>query len=275
MACTRLELHLLLSAPAFAVLLLLGLGNAAATNWQLFSDHPDAGTREVIATLVDAFDLVPIVVAVFFAGELSWNEREHRIKELIGATPAPDAALLLPKAIALAVALLALAMASAGPALAVPTLRGAAAPALADLLLWYVVPKWFDWLLLGVLALFLQSVAPNKLAGWGLIVLYLIASLVLERMGLDDPIYRYGSYPGFPLPEPISGAAGTLPYRLYWTAFALLLAILAFALLARGEQDGLSARLWNVPRRLKGNSGCAAVAAFLTFLALGAFLALR
>lgn len=274
-ARTRLELHQLLSTPAFAVLLLLGLGNAAATNWQLFSDDPDAGTREVIATLIDAFDLVPIVVAIFFAGELSWNEREHRIKELIGATPAPNVALLLPKTFALALALLALAVASAGPALAVPTLRGAASPAVPDLLLWYVIPKWFDWLLLGVLALFLQSVAPNKLAGWGLIVLYLIASLALERMGLTNPIYRYGSYPGFPLPEPLSGAEGALPYRLYWSAFALLLTVLAYALLARGQQDGLGVRLRDAPRRLRGKSGLAAAGAALTFLAVGAFLSVR
>ena len=274
-ARTRLELHQLLSTPAFAVLLLLGLGNAAATNWQLFSNHPEAGTGEVIATLIDAFDLVPIVVAIFFAGELGWNEREHRIKELIGATPTPDAALMLPKILALALALLALAAASAGPGLAIPPLRGAPAPALADLLLWYVIPKWFDWLLLGVLALFLQSLAPNKLAGWGLIVLYLIASLALEQTGFTDPIYRYGSYPGFPLPEPLSGAAGTLPYRLYWGAFALLLTVLAYALLARGQQDDLGVRLRHAPRRLWGKSGLAAVGAALTFLGLGASLALR
>ncbi len=274
-ARTRLELHQLLSTPAFAVLLLLGLGNAAATNWQLFSHDPGAGTPDVIATLIDAFDLVPIVVAIFFAGELSWNEREHRIKELIGATPTPDAALLLPKTFALGLALLALALASAGPALLIPSLRGASAPAMPDLLLWYVIPKWFDWLLLGILALFLQSVAPNKIAGWGLMVLYLIASLALERTGFTDPIYRYGSYPGFPLPEPLSGAEGTLPYRLYWGAFALLLTVLASASLARGQQDGLGVRLRDAPRRLKKKIRLAAAGAALTFLAVGAFLAGR
>jgi ABC-type transport system involved in multi-copper enzyme maturation permease subunit len=274
-ARTGLELRQLLSTPAFAVLLLLGLGNAAATNWQLFSDRTDAGTHEVIATLIDAFDLVPIVVAIFFAGELSWNEREHRIKELIGVTPAPDAALLLPKTLALGLALLALALASAAPALVVPGLRGAGAPAVPDLLLWYVVPKWFDWLLLGVLALFLQSLAPNKLAGWGLIVLYLIASLALEQMGFTEPIYRYGSYPGFPLSEPLSGETGTLPYRFYWSAFALLLTVLAYALLARGQQDALGVRLSDAPRRLTGVTGLAASGAALAFIALGSYLAVR
>jgi ABC-type transport system involved in multi-copper enzyme maturation permease subunit len=274
-ARTRLELRQLLSTPAFAVLLLLGLGNAAATNWQLFSNHPAAGSREVIATLIDAFDLVPLVVAIFFAGELSWNEREHRIQELIGATPAPDSALLLPKACALALALLALGLASAGPVLLVAPLRGAAAPAALDLLLCYVIPKWFDWLLLGVLALFLQSLAPNKLAGWGLIVLYLIASLALEQMGFTDPLYRYGSYPGFPLPEPLSGAQGTLTYRLYWSAFAVLLTLVAFCLRARGQQDGLGVRLRDLPRRLRGKTGLAAAGAAFTFLAAGLLLAVR
>ena len=197
------------------------------------------------------------------------------MEELIGATPAPEAALLLPKIFALALALLALAVASAGPALAIPPLRGAAAPPVPDLLLWYVLPKWFDWLLLAILALFFQSLAPNKLAGWGLIVLYLIISLALERMGFTDPLYRYGSYPGFPLPEPLSGAVGTLPYRLYWSACALLLTAFAYVLLRRGQQDDLGTRLRNAPRRLGGGTGWAAAGAALTFVAMGAFLAIR
>lgn len=273
-ARTRLQLQQLLSTPAFAVLLLLGLGNAAATSWQLFSDVPDAGSREVIATLIDAFDLVPIVVAIFFAGELVWSEREHRIDELIGATPAPNAVLLLPKMLALALALLALAAASAGPVLLVPALHGAAAPAVSDLLLWYMFPKWFDWLILAVLALFLQAAAPTKLAGWGLMVLYLIASLALEQMGFNDPIYRYGSYPGFPLPEPLSGAGGTWVYRLYWSALALLLTILAHALLARGRHDSFGARIRGAPRRLRAKSRWMAAGAALTFLAVGILLKL-
>ena len=73
------------------------------------------------------------------------------------------------------------------------------------------------------LALFLQALAPNKLAGWGFTVLYLIATLTLDRLGLVDPLYRYGRYPGYPWPAAVTGAAGVAAYRLLWAAVAAIL----------------------------------------------------
>jgi hypothetical protein len=269
---TAFELRQTLLAPWFTVLLLLGLGNAAAAIWQLLDLDAAAGPREIVRALIDAFDLVPIVVALFFAGELAWSEREHRVQDLIGATPLPEVAILLPKMVALAVALVSLAFASAGAAMAVPPLFGRAAPALSEMIGWYVVPRAFDWTLIGILAMFFQVLAPNKLAGWGLMVLYLIASLALEQLGYADPLYRFGSYPGYPLPEPLSGTQGTLPYRLYWASFGLLLIILASALATRSGEHRLHARLRRATRRMRGPTGLLAFASGLTFAMIGLWL---
>lgn len=266
---TSFEVRQLVLAPTFTILLLLGLGNAAATIWRLLVSTPSAAPPDVVAALIDAFDLVPIVVALFFAGELVWSEREHRVEELIGASPAPELVLLLPKLAALALALLGLSLASAGAALAVPTLLGHTAPSFFDLFSWYVAPRSFDWLLVGILALFFQAVSPNKLAGWGLMVLYLIASLALEQAGFRHPLYRYGSYPGYPLPEALSGAEDASLYRAYWAALALLLLILGQAMLSRGRQEGLRGRARAAGGRLSGAPAWLAASAALLFGALG------
>jgi hypothetical protein len=265
----RFELRQTLFAPWFAILLLLGLGNAAATIWQLLAANPAAGPRAIVAALIDAFDLVPIVVALFFAGELAWSEREHRVQDLIGATPASETVILLPKLMALALALLSLAFASAGAAMAVPPLFGRDPPAVAELIGWYVAPRAFDWILIGILAAFLQALAPNKLAGWGLMVLYLIVSLALEQLGFSDPLYRYGAYPGYPLPEALSGAQRTMAYRVYWASFALLLVSLASALATRAGEHRLRARLQQARVRLRGVTGITALVSALAFAALG------
>jgi len=268
-ARTAFELRQTLFSPWFTILLLLGLGNAAATIWQLLSTNPAAGPDAIVAALIDAFDLVPIVVAIFFAGELVWSEREHRIQDLVGAAPLPNAALFIPKLVALALALVSLALAGMSAALAVPPVLGQAAPSFSDLLAWYVVPRSFDWILIGILALFFQALAPNKLAGWGLMVLYLIGSLALEQIGYRDPLYRYGTYPGYPLPEALSSASGTDVYRLYWGAFALLLATLAVTFLSRSGEHALPTRLRLATRSLKGPTGLAAAAFLLAFLLTG------
>lgn len=263
------ELRQLLLAPSFLVLLILGLGNAAATIWRLVSADPSAGAEGVVAALIDAFDLVPIVVAIFFAGELAWNEREHKVDELIGASAVPNAALLAPKLLALGVALLGLAVASAGAAVAVPGLFGSEGPTVAELVSWYILPRTFDWLLIGALALFLQAVSPTKLAGWGLMVIFLVATLAFDQAGFRDPIYHYGRYPGSPLPPALSGGEGTGWYRLYWGALAVLLVVLANAAFARSRQNGGFA---NPMARLRGAPGWLATGAGLTFVVLGALL---
>jgi hypothetical protein len=75
--------------------------------------------------------------------------------------------------------------------------------------------------------LFLQSLAPNKLAGWGYMIFYLIRSLALSKLGYDDPHYRYGGYPGAPLPQSLSGAHDVGWYRLGWGSVAALMVVLA------------------------------------------------
>ena len=226
-ARTRLELKQALGSPVFAILLALGLAHAVRTLWSAPEGDP-------LRILIDAFLLVPTVVAIFFAGELWWSEREHRVEALIGTTPLPCSALVLPKLLGLSLALLGLALASGAAALIVPIIKGDAGPGFTRLMVGYVLPKAFDWILVGVLALFLQSLSPNKLAGWGLMVLYLIASLAMEYSGFTDPLYRYGETPGYPQTEWTVGAAFS-PYRLYWGAVAAILVALMLRPPKRGS----------------------------------------
>jgi ABC-type transport system involved in multi-copper enzyme maturation permease subunit len=257
-ARTRFELRATLRNPVFAILLALGLARAGQALWLALP------AADPIPVLIEAFLLVPTVIALFFAGELYWNEREHRVHNLIGSSPLPAAALLLPKLLALCLIFVGLAAVSALAALIVPALKGTAVPAVTTILAGYVLPKSFDWILVGILAFFLQALAPNKLAGWGLFVLYLIASLALEFTGHTNPLYRYGETPAYPL----VGEGGSI-YRLYWASFALLLVTLTLAL---AGPDPLPARLRAAARRMKGLLGISVALFAATSLALLACL---
>jgi ABC-type transport system involved in multi-copper enzyme maturation permease subunit len=217
---TMFEARRVIVTPVFAVLLLMGLAAAVAAAARV------TGTPATVAALARSFQLVPVVVALFFAGELFWAEREHNVAPFIAATPAGRAVLVLPKLLALALVLLLLAAASAGAGAVAELARGHS-PVLAAYLAWYVFPKAYEWLLLGVLALFLQSLASSKLAGWGYMVFYLIGSLALNRLGWHDPHYRYGGYPGAPLPPALSGAQGVIWYQLGWGTVAAAMVVLA------------------------------------------------
>ena len=219
----RFECVRVLRTPVFAVLLVLGLANAVAAASRVM------GTPATVEALVRSFQLVPIVVALFFAGELFWAESEHRVAPLISVTAARPSVLILAKLLALAMVLFLLAVVSGGAgAVTQAAIGGAPSPAL--YLTWYVLPQSFDWLLLGILAMFFQSIATNKLAGWGFMVFYLIGSLALNKLGWQDPHFRYGSYPSAPLPPALSGAQGVGWYRLGWGSVALVMVVLTCSL---------------------------------------------
>mgnify|MGYP003891987327 CR=1 FL=1 len=53
--------------------------------------------------------------------------------------------------------------------------------------LWF--PAIVIWILLAALAVFVQTISPHKFVGWGLMVLYLIASITLGNLGFDHILY--------------------------------------------------------------------------------------
>jgi hypothetical protein len=157
---------------------------------------------------------------------------------IVGATPAPRAVLLLAEVAALGAVLLLLALVTGA---ALPVLMAAAGrpPEIAAVVTSYVIPKTYDWLLLGILAWFLHTLSPNKFAGWGYFVLFLIANLALDQAGLTGPAFHYGRYPGFPLPPSLSGEAGAQGFRLFWGAVACILLAIALTRRSRTKESGL------------------------------------
>ena len=212
------------AAPTFRILLLLGLASCLSNLWP--AAQAQAPVNELLVTLIRSFALVPVVVVLFFAGEIHWSDRSHRIDRIVDAIPVPQAVLLLAQVLALGAVLLVLALVTG---LAVPALLLGVGrdPQLGTVLSAYVLPKTYDWLLLGVLAWLLQTLSPSKFAGWGYFVLFLIANLALDQAGVTDPAFHYGRYPGAPLPPSLTGDDRAASYRAAWGACALLMLAVA------------------------------------------------
>ena len=262
----RFEFEAVVWTEAFGVLLLLGVANAAAGLWTL----PTSTTDTSVITLYTAFRILPVVVILFFSGELIWRERDLNIAGLLGATPASDAVLVVPKLLALFLVLASLAITGAATAVVIQWLR--ASPI--DLPIYvaeWVWPATYDWCLLAALAVFLQALAPNKLAGWGLFVLFLIASLAADRLGFTNPRYRFGQHPGWPLPFEVSGQPSVGLFRLYWGSASLGVAVIAIVLLGRVPEP-LATRLRALPARLSGVARVLVLTGAMGFVGVGVAL---
>jgi aminopeptidase N len=278
---TRFEMAQVFKSPAYFVLLALGLFNAIGGlyfNRELYGTEIYPVTRVVITTLRGAFSIIPVIVAVYYAGELVWRERDRKTHEIVDASAAPDWTFAFPKIVAIALVLISTNLVSVLAGVLVQTLKGYSDYELGKYLAWYVLPASIGATMLAIQAVFFQSIVPHKFVGWGLMVIYLIFTIALSNMGFQDNLYQYGGSPGVPLSD-MNGQGhfwiARAWFDLYWGAFALILTILSFGLWRRGTETRLTPRLARLPRRLKGGVGLTAALALAVFAATGAFIYLN
>jgi ABC-type transport system involved in multi-copper enzyme maturation permease subunit len=110
-ARTRLDMGQVFKSPAYFVLLALGLVNAPAPCGSPPTHGSYGGsirplTRVLLQPLAGSFGLIPMIIAIYYAGELVWRERDRKTHEIIDAAPVADWAFVAPKVAAISLVLL-------------------------------------------------------------------------------------------------------------------------------------------------------------------------
>lgn len=272
---TRFEARQVVLSPAFPVLMAWGL---FTTLISLTTQRDPDGrptyptTLSMIPELEDGFFVIPLIIAIYYAGELVWRERDRRVHELVDASPMPNWAYVAPKTLSMALVLMAMLLTTVVASVIVQLSLGYTDLELGKYLLWYVLPTTWDMLLLAALAVFVQAISPHKTVGWGIMVLFLLWQQL--NTAIDHNLLNYGGKPRMPLSD-LNGAGsfwkGAWTFRIYWGAFAILLLVAAHLLWRRGTEIRLKPRLALARRRLAGAPGWVAGAALLTFIATGAW----
>jgi aminopeptidase N len=257
-ALARFEMLHVFRSPAFFVLLAVGMFNSVAGLWnagRLYGGEVWPVTRLVVDTLNGAFAIFPIIIAIYYGGELVWRERERRTHEIVDATPAPDWAFLLPKIIAITLVLVATSLAAVATGMVVQVIKGYAQFELAHYLFWFVLPLTVAAVLLAILSVVVQVLVPQKFIGWGVMLIYLVASVALATAGFEHTLYGYADAPPVPLSD-MNGMGrfwvGRAWLQAYWLAFAVILTVIAYGLWRRGASAPLATRARLLPQRLRG-----------------------
>src|SRR6202021_4095920 len=112
-----------------------------------------------------------------------------------------DLMLIAPKTAAISLVLISTLVIAVAVAIATQAARGYFDVEIGHYLLWYVLPNAIDMTLLAVLAVFIQALSPNKYAGWAVMVVFLISTLVLSNLGFEHNLYQYGGTSGVPLAD--------------------------------------------------------------------------
>jgi aminopeptidase N len=275
---TKFEMAQVFKSPAFAVLLLLGVLLAGSILWfsdEIFGTAAYPVTRVMIEGLRGGFGLILLIVAIYYSGELVWRERERRVHEITDSSAVPDWAFVVPKTLAIIGVLVSIQLVAMLTGMAVQAGRGWYQFEIGKYLAWFVLPGAVSMALLAVLSVFVQVLSPNKFVGWGVMVLYFISTLVLDNLGFDHSLYQYAGGIGVPLSD-MNGqgdfARFNMWFDLYWTALAVIMVVLAYALWRRGTETRYAPRLRRLPRRLMGAPGVIAGSALVAFAGLGGWI---
>jgi len=257
-ALTRFEMKGVFKSPAFFVLLAIGVLNSWASFAGVITEHDIdyfPVTRAMVEALQGAFTFIPLIIAIYYAGELVWRDRERRIHEIVDATPAPSWTFLVPKVLAVGLVLAATLAVGVLAAVAFQLMHGYTKLELLHYLTWFLIPETISAWLLAVLAVFVQSLVPHKAVGWAVMLLYIVANVTLSNLGYEHGLYRYAHSVRVKLSD-MNGLGrfwiAQAWFDLYWTAFAIILLVVAHLLWRRGAETRFKPRLALVRRNLTG-----------------------
>jgi hypothetical protein len=207
-----------------------------------------------------------MLLVVFYAAELSARERTTNSQLLLYATPAPNAVIWAAKCCTLGLLIATIITANIALGIVMQISNGYLHPDLPRYIsLFYY--SGFPLFLFAVLALFIQTLTPNKYLG--MLLNLLIAAIIVfsRRLGIEHYLLRYASVPDMKN-SGMNGfghyATAFNWYMLYWSSFAILLSLMTITLWQRSQHISNRWRLlrfrliWLLP--------------LFTFLIIGAFI---
>jgi len=267
-----------LRGAAFLVLLVLSLVMmvvSLASSGLIYGTPVWPVTHLVLGAIDGSFALPLMIVVIFYAGELVWRERHHRSAEVTDAFPVPDWVALTAKLGALLAVIAAMLLTGAVVGMAWQLAHGYARlqPGLyLAMLALHAVP----FVLMAVLALFLQVACNNKFLGYLLNIAWLAASLLgFSLLHWDNNLYNYGGAPGVPYSD-MNGfghfIVGALWFDAYWGCLALAMLVLTSLLWVRGTGSSWRERLREARARLRPAPAAVLATALLGFVGLGGWI---
>lgn len=227
-----------------------------------------------VSNLNTPWVVIPLLI-MYFSGELVWRERDTGLSDIADAAPVPEWALFIGKFTGLSLIIVAwMALLMAG---GIGVQLGLGYDKLEIGLYVQVLfgLQLVDYLLFALLALVVHVVVNQKYIGYLVMILFFSFIAFPSTYGIEHTMLIFGKAPGWwytdmrgfgPTPGP------WLWFKVYWIAWALLLAVAARLLWARGREQGLKYRLRFAKRRFTPSTTWVGIIASGLILTLGSFI---
>jgi ABC-2 type transport system permease protein len=280
LAIARNSLAEIMASRWFVVVLLMCAGLMVLWGWNVADSVFDMSTWPVTLLMGEvlmggrAEPLFYVLIAVF-AGELVWKDREVSASEIADAMPVAEGAALLGRFLALVAMLVMFLAASIVGCILVQALQGYYNFEIGLYLRIVFGLNLADYVLFAVLAMTIHVVVNHKYLGHIVALSAFAFTAAAWPLGIRHHLLVYNGRPGWaysdmngfgPYVEPI------LWFKLYWAAWALLLAVVACVLWVRGREPGVRRRLRQARARFTGPAARMAGAAAVLIVATGGFV---
>jgi ABC-type transport system involved in multi-copper enzyme maturation permease subunit len=238
---------------------------------------PGAATTARVAAIIGGTETARLIVLLIAlsAGELVWRERDARMSAIADVTPVPEWLSVAGKFLGLALMLAAAEL--------IFLLSGVGVQAMGgyhhyDLALYVKILFGFQltgYLLVAALAMFLHVVVNQKYVANILVMVAFIGTEMAREIGVEHNLLLYGGAPEWSYSE--MGGFGPqvgpwLWFTLYWTGWALLLAVATYLFWIRGAENGFRARLALARQRLTRSSALAGATAMGIIIGAGGYV---
>ncbi|MCC9136834.1 M1 family aminopeptidase [Pontibacter silvestris] len=275
---TKQEFKGVVKSLYFIAILLAGvifLFTAGSQIGKMYDTNFYPVTSEVVSVLNGTFALFFLIIITFYAGELVWRERDNHLNQIYDALPIPNwvpfasklSALMLVQVVLLFVIMLC--------GIIIQAFKGYFNFELDVYFKGLFGINLVDYWMLCVLAMLVQVIVNNKYLGHFVMVVYYLLNIFKGQLGWEHNLYSFNSDPGITYSAMNGYGHFVWPFtifKIYWGAFALLLATMANMLWVRGSETMLKWRFKLAGLQLTRSTLFVTAAGLVVFLVTGGFI---
>lgn len=219
--------------------------------------------------------LLAPLLAIFYAGELVWKERDLRFASLTGTAPIGGWSLLLGKFLGLALVLVGFQSLLVGAGIIVQLTLDAPEMDLPLYATTFFGLELAGYLIIAVVAIVAQVIAGGKYVGWLASILALAIASLAPMFGVEHGLLAWQSGPAWELTDMRGFGASLAPslwVKAYWAAWAVLLAFVGRLFLVRGIDLPWRERLSRARERFSRGTALGTFGAAGAVCGLGGFV---
>jgi ABC-type transport system involved in multi-copper enzyme maturation permease subunit len=253
----------------------LFLITSSSTAGDIFGTNTWPVTWQMLDLLSGTFSVFMLVIITFYAGELAWREREHRLDQIHDALPIPTWLPFLGKLLALMLVPVVLQALLMLCGIGIQSAKGYHHYEFGLYFKGLFGIELIDYWLVCVLAMTVHSLVNQKYLGHFIMIVYFIAITFAGVVGFEHNLYKFGVTPPYVYSD-MNGFGHFLlrvrAFQAYWAAAAVLLAIAAYLFWVRGTVSGWRGRVAIARRRFTRPVMLLSAAGAIAMAGLGAFI---